>query len=207
MRRSGLALLVLLILLVIATTATVAYRAGTRARCRTGDVTATLTPEIAQQLASGLGSWVRNVRECPVGEYLVDTPAVGGQGQIMLGRSGRPVLLLSPEQTTLFDETGKRIVFMASHGRSPEGNRTSYEVYDAARGAYVENMDLESDGTIDLRSTEIPGREKTFEFRVGDRWLELVKRDGRAGTILDAEFMSADDARKRLGAKGTRKPN
>jgi hypothetical protein len=41
------------------------------------------------------------------------------------------------------------------------------------------------------------------EFRVGDRWLAFVKRNGQVGTILDGKFMPVADARAKLESRAS----
>ena len=44
-------------------------------RCKIGDMTASLAIGPAKELESTLGAWVRNAKECRVGEFLIDIPA------------------------------------------------------------------------------------------------------------------------------------
>jgi hypothetical protein len=68
--------------------------------------------------------------------------------------------------------------------------------------AWIDNLDFGAHGVVDVRTTEISGRQVKQELKVGDRWLEFLKRDGTTGVLLDGDFMSADDARKKLAATG-----
>jgi hypothetical protein len=72
--------------------------------------------------------------------------------------------------------------------------------YDAATQAWIDNLDFGADGIVDFRTTEIAGRQVKQELKVGDRWLELLKRDGRTGVVLDGQFMSGADARTKVAA-------
>jgi len=109
-------------------------------------------------------------------------------------------LIVSGDSITLADVDKKRTLLAVAHGQS-ERNFVSYSAYDPSQGAWIENIDSGPDGNLDLRRTEITGRPLKTEFRVGERWLERVERDGQVGTILDGRFMSMADARARLGVK------
>ena len=76
----------------------------------------------------------------------------------------------------------------------------SYAGYDAARQAWIDNLDIGADGVADFRTTEISGRQIKQELKVGDRWLEFLKRDATTGVLLDGQVMSVDNARKKLAA-------
>jgi hypothetical protein len=107
---------------------------------------------------------------------------------------GEPFLGVSKNTTTLLDATGHRVLYQWDRGKST----ISYAGYDAARQAWIDNLDFGADGVVDFRTTEISGREVKQELMVGDRWLEFLKRDGTTGVVLDGKFMSVDDARKKL---------
>jgi hypothetical protein len=106
-------------------------------------------------------------------------------------------LFVTPDAIDLTDVANHRVLLEVTHPAS--GPRTiSYMSYDAARKAWIESIDVGMDGNLDLRMTEVPGRPKTIELRIGERWIERVDRDGRAGTILDGRWMSLADARAKL---------
>ena len=137
--------------------------------------------------------------ECTVGELLIDVPAAGSEPfRAYVGRRGRPFLFVDGQSITVFDERGKRILFSNSAGS------ISYSTFVEAQSAVIENVASGADGTIDLRFTDVAGKPHKTEFPVGDKWLELVTRDGQKGTMLDGEFMSVPDARIRLEGRGGR---
>jgi hypothetical protein len=111
------------------------------------------------------------------------------------------VLTVTNESITLTDPAARRVLVSVEHSQ-PGVHRLSYAAYDTSQAAWVENT-VGADGKIDLRTTEIPGSPAKTEFRVGERWLEYVKRGGRAGTIVDGQFMSIADAAAKLGVKST----
>ena len=154
--------------------------------------------EKGKKLAEFAGAWIRNARECRVGDYLVVAPDRPGSPDILLSRTGRPFLGVSSNTTTLVDADGQRVLYR----RDSEKPTISYAGYDSTRQAWIDNLDLAADGVVDFRTTEISGRQVKQEMIVADRWLEFVKRDGTTGVLLDGHFMSADDARKRLAAAG-----
>jgi hypothetical protein len=167
-----------------------------RPLCRTGDMTVRISAEKAKELEDFAGGWIHNARECRVGDYLVIAPDRQGSPDLQLSRMGKPFLDVSKNTTTLFDSEGHRVVYEWDRGKS----RISYAGYDAARQASIDNVDFGADGSVDFRTTEISGRQVKQELQAGDRWLELLKRDGRTGVFLDGQFMSGADARKKLAA-------
>jgi hypothetical protein len=62
--------------------------------------------------------------------------------------------------------------------------------------AWIDNLDFGADGVVDVRTTEISGRQVKQELKVGDRWLEFLERDGTTGVLLDGDFMSARRAQE-----------
>lgn len=111
------------------------------------------------------------------------------------------VLTVTDESITLIHPATKRVLVSVAHSQSG-ARRLSYSAYDTSRAAWVENT-VGSDGKIDLRTTEIPGSPAKTEFRVGERWLEYVKRGDRVGTIVVGQFMSIADAAAKLRVKAT----
>jgi hypothetical protein len=109
-------------------------------------------------------------------------------------------LFATRSSISLAEVDKKRTLFAVTHqsGR----NYVSYSAYDPSQGAWIENTDSGPDGSIDLRTTDVAGRPLKTEFRVGERWLVRVERNGQVGTILDGRFMSLADARAKLGVKG-----
>jgi hypothetical protein len=93
----------------------------------------------------------------------------------------------------LFDESGKLAISRAS-SNSP--SIITYQGYDQARGAFVDNYDFCADGTVDFRTTEVPGHDVKRESHVGERWLEVVHHDSVSGVIFNGRFMSVADAVK-----------
>jgi len=117
---------------------------------------------------------------------------VDGSGQL---------LTLTGDSITLSDPATKRVLVSVEHSQA-RGHCLSYAAYNTSQAAWVENT-VGPDGRIDLRTTEIPGRPAKTEFRVGERWLEYLKRGGRVGTIVDGQFMSIADAAAKLRVKTT----
>jgi hypothetical protein len=169
-------------------------RPNPRPLCRTGDMTKGIGAGRAKELEDFAGGWIRNARECRVGDYLVDAPDRQGSADLFLSRLGKPLLRLSSNTTTLVDADGQRILYQWDREKSV----ISYAGYDAARQAWIENLDIGADGLVDVRTTEVSGRQVKRELRIADRWFELLKRDGNTGVVFDGRFTSVDDARKRL---------
>jgi len=178
-------------------------RGSAMSRCRIGDLTASSNPE-GSKLSQGLGPWVKRVRECDVGEYRIDVPAEGGHAEIMVSRNGHALFLSAGETTIVMDSSGRRVLFDAVLAEGVGAPSISYATYVRSTDAWVENVDLGADGTVDYRTTETAGGPTKREFSVDQRWLEMVRRGDREGVVLDGEFMTVAAARERLAAK--RKP-
>jgi hypothetical protein len=166
--------------------------------CRTGYMTKGIGAERAKEVENFAGGWIHNVRECRVGDYLVIAPDRQGSPDIFLSRMGKLFMGVSQDTTMLLDADGRRILYQWDRAKST----ISYAGYDPVRQAWIDNLDFGADGVVDFRTTEISGRQVKQELKVGDRWLEFLKRDGTTGVLLDGDFMSADDARKKLAATG-----
>src|ERR1700730_9679271 len=141
--------------------------------CRTGDMTIGDSVAKAKEMEDFAGGWIRNARECRVGDYLVVPPDRQGSPDILLSRMGEPFLLLSQNTTTLLDGDGHRVLYQWDRGK----HSISYAGYDAAHQAWIENLDFDADGFVDFRTTEISGRQVKQELRIGDLWLEFIKRN------------------------------
>jgi hypothetical protein len=171
---------------------------ASRSPCRTGDMTIRIGAERAKELEDSAGGWIHNARECRLGDYLVIAPDRQGSPDILLSRMGEPFLGVSENSTMLLDADGHRVLYQWDRGKST----ISYAGYDTTRQAWIDNRDFGADGVIDFRTTEISGQQVKQELNVGDRWLEFLERDGTTGVFLDGQFMSVDDARRRLAASG-----
>jgi hypothetical protein len=172
----------------------------------TGDLTGSLNSASAKMLRGELGPWVKHVRECHVGEYVIDVPAEGGHGEIMIGRKGQPVFSITGSTTIVMDSSGKRVLFEANEGKAVGIPVVSYATHDRATDTWVENVDYGANGTVDYRTTETAGGTIKKEVSVDQRWLELVQRGDRTGVILDGEFMTPAAAKEKLAARRTSPP-
>ena len=166
--------------------------------CRTGYMTKGIGAERAKELEDSADGWIHNVRECRIGDYLVVAPDRQGSPDIFLSRTGKLFMGVSKDTTMLLDADGRRVLYQWDRAKST----VSYAGYDAARQAWIDNLDFGADGVVDFRTTEISGRQVKQELKVGDHWLEFLKRDGTTGVLLDGKFMSVDNARKKLAATG-----
>ncbi len=165
--------------------------------CRTGDMTLAMDPQWAKGTAQVFGTWIRDVRECRVGDYLVDAPDHEGSPEIMLSRNHAPFLLVSKDTITLLEGKDHRIVYQRNYGTP---GAVSYAAYDPSRHAWIDNIDFGADGVLDLRSTEIGGQQVKKEMRVGDRWLEFEVRDKKRLVLLDGKYVPLEDAQEHLAA-------
>ena len=187
----------------LATTALVSCGApSSTLRCRTGDMTSSLDTSTSQGMQALYGPWIRNARECIVGDYVITVPAEAGSGEILVGRQRRPVFYSDPRQTSVLDPSGTRIVFNSTKGGAPnENTRTSYATFDPIQNAWIETVDNAGDGSVDFRLIERQGQEVSTEYIVDQRWLELVRRGTLSGVVLDGEFMTPAAAREKLSAR------
>ena len=188
---------------VLATTAFVSCRSGSSASsCRTGDMTASLNSSSSGVMQAAYGDWIRNARECKVGDYVIVTPAEGSSGEILVGRRGHAVFYSDAHYTTVMDASGKRIVFGSQKGTAPgENNFLSYATFDPVQNAWIDTVDAGGDGSVDFRFVDRQGQEKRTEYSVDQRWLELVRRGTLKGVVLDGEFMTPAAAREKLSAR------
>jgi hypothetical protein len=177
--------------------ASLGYRAGVGAVCQQGDASAGL-PAAGVRMLETEAAWAKQAVACKVGDLLVMVPANGADTfRAFISRRGRPFMIADGASMRLLDETGARIVFQEQRNAG-DRDRVSYSVVVGPERAVVENVDNDADGTLDLRFTDTPGVPRRTEFRIGERWLELVTREGKQGAVVDGEFMSADEARARL---------
>jgi hypothetical protein len=151
----------------------------------------------AKEMEDLAGGWIHDARACRVGDYLVVAPDRKGSPDVWLSRNKRPFFGVSKNTTTLLDDDGRRVIYDWDRGRS----RISYAAHNSLQHAWVENVDLDADGSVDLRFTKSEVGDARTEFRFADHWLELVTRDHKSGVVLDGRFMSVKDAEEQLGAK------
>jgi hypothetical protein len=169
--------------------------------CKTGDLSGSLNPASSKMMRGQLGPWVKHVRECRIGEYVIDTPAEGGHGEIMVGRNGNPVFgISSGGTTTVVDSSGTRVIFESTRGEKGT-HHVSFATHDGITNSWVDNFDIEGDGNVDFRTTETPDGKTKKEVSVEQQWLEVVQRGDRTGVILDGEFMTAGAAREKIAAR------
>jgi len=184
-------------LLLVVIISLVCYRAGLNARCRIGNMGGPFTSDNVQAEHDLGVDWARRALTCDMGEYQVVTPIdrSRSKGGYIL-RNGHMFLLVGEKGTAVHDDSGKRLLF-AFTSATPERSATiSYSAYDRTKGAWIENFDLDANGTLDYRTTEIDGRPIKHEYRIGEQWLEGVGRDNRYGVVVNGQFMPIADAIK-----------
>ena len=165
------------------------FRGSPAGDCRVGDMGGALTAQAGKSLEQVFGNWVHKARQCHVGDYLVTAPAAAGQPDILVARNGKMFYVaISATGTGVVDDG--RVMYEWDRSRKV----ITYAAYDGARKSWVENYDVNADGTIELRTIESGGNSKVREIPASDRWLPLVSRDGRSGTILNHQFVPIDDA-------------
>ena len=168
--------------------------------CVSGDLTSLATLFHPGSNSSGAPEWLKNARSCTVGDYQILTPLNPESANLMILKKGLPVFSADPTATVVYDGASWRsTMFWAHDANDRERNYVSYRFFSTAVGGFVEATDQGPNGTIIRRTTEVPGQPIKNEFRVGDRWLQLVKQNGAYGTILDGRFMPISEARRKLG--------
>lgn len=171
-------------------TALVGLRSGSSGDCPVGDMSGALNAQAGKSLEQVFGSWVHKARQCHIGDYLVIAPSAAGRSDVLLSRNGKTFFVaLSDTRMEIVDEG--RVLYEWDRGRKV----ITYAAYDRARKGWVENYDVNADGSIELRTIESGGNGKLREIPASDRWLPLVSQDGRSGTILNHQFVPIDDAR------------
>jgi hypothetical protein len=170
------------------------FRSGPSGDCSVGDMQSALHAQTGNALEQTFGSWVHKARVCHVGDYVVVAPVAPGQSDIIVSRNGQTsYVAMSSTQTEVVADG--RLLYDFDRSRKV----ITYAAYDAARKIWIENYDVNADGTIELRTIESGTKGTVREVPASDRWLPLVNRDGRSGTVLGQQFMSIDEARAMLG--------
>ncbi len=118
--------------------------------CRLGDLTSGITADQKKDLERSLGAWIHNVRECRVGDYIVDAPAREGSRAILVSRQKHMVLGVSKDAVMLMDDDGQHLLYRWDQATG----LVSYSPYDATQRAWIENYNVDPAGTIDRRSVE-----------------------------------------------------
>jgi hypothetical protein len=173
------------------------FQAGFNARCKTGNMSGSLTPDKLKTWHDAGFDWGRRAVMCSMGDFQVVTPnEPGGKGDMLIIRQSRPFLLVNDKETDLLEDSGQHLLFSLTRGTSERPSVISYSTYDQAKGAWIENFDFGADSTLDYRTTESNGRRVKREFRIGEQWLEAVQQDGRTGVVFDGRFMPVADAIK-----------
>ena len=168
---------------------------GASVECRAGDMASTLNAQNTKDFENFFGAWIHRARQCHVGDYVVVAPVSAGRSDIIVARNGKAIFMASNEITQVVDDD--RVLYEWNRGRSV----ITFAAYDPERKAWVENYDVNADGTIEMRTIDFGDHEKKQEVPGDDRWLEVLKRDGRSGTVVNDRFMSLSDARAKLAAE------
>src|SRR5262245_32311907 len=87
------------------------FRVPSKPPCHTGDLTSGVALEKRKPMEELYGQWIRNVRECHVGDYLVDAPAREGSPEIMVSTQNHPFLVVSKKTITLIDHGSEHILY------------------------------------------------------------------------------------------------
>jgi hypothetical protein len=172
----------------------VRFGTASQPSCQSGDLTSFFGSDQAHEAEKTSGAWIHHVRVCRMGDYLVSASTNPEAGGIIVGKKGAPIFVASPRGISVNDEHS-HVLYDFDAVRKV----ITYDAYDTERKVWIENIDLNADGIVDVRRTGAPGQVVTQELRIADRWLELVTQQGRSGVLLNGRFMSVDEARSQLG--------
>lgn len=171
----------------------VGFRPAPPGECRVGDMGSALNAGTGHTLEETFGAWVHKARQCHIGDYLVIAPATAGQPDIIVSRTGKTFYFrASGDQTSIIDD-GRPL-----YEWDRKEKMITYSAYDDSRKSWVENYDLDADGSIEVRTIESGSDGKVKEVPASKRWLPLISQNGRSGTVLDDRFITIDEARARL---------
>jgi hypothetical protein len=161
-------------------------------QCAVGDLSREVDATEVRNIGSKAWAWVHDARVCHVGDYVVVAPDRRGLPDIVVARSQHPVLVVAGN--AIFVQDKQRVVYEWDHDRSI----ISYAGYDSMRAAWIDNLDMNADGVLDYRTTEIVGQPAKREVWMAERWLEMQTKGEHSGVIVNGAFMSLSDARKLL---------
>jgi len=173
----------------------VGFRPAPIGECREGDMGSALNAGTGHTLEETFGAWVHKARQCHVGDYLVIAPAATGQPDIIVSRTGKTFYFrTSGDQTSIIDDGHPLYEW------DRKEKMITYSAYDDSRKSWVENYDLDADGSIEVRTIESGRDGKIKEVPVSKRWLPLISQNGRSGTVLNGRFVTIDEARTALAS-------
>jgi hypothetical protein len=137
--------------------------------CLVGDMGSALNARTGETLEETFGAWVHKARQCRVGDYLVIAPATTGQPDIIVSRTGKTFYFrTSGAQTSIIDEGH------ALYEWDRASKMITYSAYDDSRKSWIENYDLNADGSIEVRTIDAGRDEKIKEVPASKRWLPLT---------------------------------
>jgi hypothetical protein len=168
---------------------------GSPAQCRAGDMASTLGAQKSKDFEGLFGAWIHQARQCHVGDYLVVAPAAAGRSDIIVARNGTPFFMASDEIVQVVDND--HVLYELNRGR----HVITFSAYDPARQAWIENYDVNADGTIEMRTVDSGNHRQRQEVPGDDRWLEVVKRSGDGEPAVDDRFTSLKQTRAKSAGK------
>ena len=141
------------------------------------------------------GAWIHQARQCRVGDYLVVAPAAAGRSDIIVARNGTPFFMASDEIVQVVDND--RVLYELNRRR----HMITFSAYDPARKAWIENYDVNADGTIEIRTIDSGNHHPKQEVPGDGPWLEVVKRTGDGEIAVDDHFSSLKQTRAKSTGK------
>lgn len=133
--------------------------------CQAGDLASALNVEKGKQFESLFGVWIHKARQCHVGDYVVVAPASTGRSDIIVTRNGKPFFMASDTVTQIVDDD--RVLYEWDRKREV----ITFAAYNRARKAWIENYDVNADGTVEMRTVEVDNHKKWQEVPGDVRWL------------------------------------
>ena len=193
-----------------------------RNECIIVDMRSTLSDEQRDYLRAFNGlrdrpidfEWMSTASVCNTGRYTIVAPSTGDSDYFMLQESGKPVYMIHDGQH-LFLKNGQLLVSVDDDKRSVfflenESHQTlsvddrdldgSYDSvkYDLRVAPDYERADVwdrNGDGCPDMRTVRQDDGETRRSIAYAGTWLDITRRNGKAGILLGGKFVELTSAR------------
>jgi hypothetical protein len=191
MRSTALSTLTLLILV-----RPLSYAAASP--CKIVDGSSKETTDLAKLVkeATGLDAnvgWLKRVRSCKVGRYVVSGPADGSSNTLLVTKDSQFVTIIEPSQTLLFEGHNRLVTSLSDQNGDGHFDFLDYRGTNQASGEHFVAVDSDLDGRTDILALDGPAGASRYLFQIEGVWLERVNRDGQTGFVVDGEFVRTRD--------------
>lgn len=142
--------------------------------------------------ATGLKSntdWLKRVRSCTVGRYVVSGPADGSSNNLIVTKDGIFVTIIEPNQTLLFEGHDRLVTALSDQDADGRFDSIDYRGRDKQTGKDVWVYDTDFDGRTDMLIVDEPDGTSKHLFQIEGVWLERVSQDGQLGFMIDGKFV------------------